>query len=452
MSNQLQKVEGEKYLYFRPVIQNHKPAKMYYLRQRDGELDTERCLNTTQIKTARQLRDSWVHARTNQRLGITPPPTQKKRVKVTKVLDDYHGAKHPTIRRNIVCYPGEKHLRSETDAIPNLKTFFKNKFVDELNQKLLNKYHKWRCKQARKGSDGHRITDLELNTLSNALYWAVHNEVVEKNPIESRVHYYNPKKARKTKDVAPLSPGEFHGSAKIMFTDPRSESATWQWLWEGFSGMRTEESILLRFNPKIPGELGHVIGNTMCIRRADKNNVQAGLLHLHEGLQELRAAHAIWHEKRFPDSPWMFPGRLKNGTDTTGVDHIAETSLTSLLDRLFERGILERKYISHGGRAYYVLVRRSWGIQDTQIAFELHQIGGVKTLVESYGMAPPAWLEGKGPKYPWIPEEGPAWADLIAKLTNQGKPQGPAGNNGGPHSDGSACSGSDLQPQQPAKP
>jgi hypothetical protein len=60
---------------------------------------------------------------------------------------------------------------------------------------------------------------------------------------------------------------------------------------------------------------------------------------------------------------------------------------------------------------YYVLVRRSNGIPDEQIAAELHQVGGIKTLQESYGQIPRFWLDGRGPRYTWTPAVL-AWQNL----------------------------------------
>jgi hypothetical protein len=66
-------------------------------------------------------------------------------------------------------------------------------------------------------------------------------------------------------------------------------------------------------------------------------------------------------------------------------------------------------------------VRRSNGIHDSQIAAELNQIGGIETLLTSYGVVPHHGLHGKGPKLKWLPadKQDYAWAKLFAKLDIQ---------------------------------
>ena len=55
MSNQLRKVDGEKFPYFREVD----GIRHYYLRKRTGTEDTEVALGTIKITMAGKLRDSW---------------------------------------------------------------------------------------------------------------------------------------------------------------------------------------------------------------------------------------------------------------------------------------------------------------------------------------------------------------------------------------------------------
>ena len=73
------------------------------------------------------------------------------------------------------------------------------------------------------------------------------------------------------------------------------------------------------------------------------------------------------------------------------------------------REILGRKITSHGLRAFYVTNRRSHGIPDIQIAWEIGHTSGGQTLAAVYGGAPPHWLAGDGPKMAWLPKDKPAW-------------------------------------------
>jgi hypothetical protein len=73
---------------------------------------------------------------------------------------------------------------------------------------------------------------------------------------------------------------------------------------------------------------------------------------------------------------------------------------------------LTRKITGHGLRAWYVTVRRSHGIPDNQIAWEIGHTSRGQTLDEVYGGVPPHWLAGDGPKLQWMPDAEPAWTVL----------------------------------------
>jgi len=406
MSAHLTKVPNERLLYIN--------AKgMYYLRKRNENEDTDICLKTTKLRVAIKLRDTYSVDRLESQLGGKKAP-KAKRYQICSALDLYHADEHPTIRRNIQKHPGERHMRCEVDAIPMLKKFFKKRFVDELTQDLLDEYCKWRPTQSLRDDDCLRTVDLELNTLSNALHWAQRKKKITVNPIASHTRYYDPSKARKTKHVAPKTTAEAHGAGAHLFADRRSESVSWQWMFEWMSGGRTEESLKLLFQPELNDALGHVDGDHMWVRPSDKNDQGQPYLFLHDGLKALLKAHAIWHEARYPENPYMFPGR-----DKESGEPLSQWSLTSALDRLFEDGLIPRKLTSHGAHGGYVVVRRSHGISDSQIATEINQIGGLETLRDSYGVCPQSWLDGKGPKLPWIPESGPCWAKLMLTLGKQ---------------------------------
>jgi hypothetical protein len=177
--------------------------------------------------------------------------------------------------------------------------------------------------------------------------------------------------------------------------------------------MRTDETLQLLMDAKNPEEPGFVTGESMYVRRADKADRINPCIHIHPEGRVLLDAITAWHRLRYPNNSFMFPGR--NRKTAQAVD---ECSLTRRLELLFKNGILTRKFTSHGCRAYYVTARRSWGIPDSQIAWELNQIGGLDTLRISYGGVPPSWLDGRGPKLTWLPEkkEDYAWHALFLKL------------------------------------
>src|SRR5206468_12772993 len=105
---------------------------------------------------------------------------------------------------------------------------------------------------------------------------------------------------------------------------------------------------------------------------------------------------------------------------------ISKRALTHALGRLHRNGKI-RKLTSHGGRAYYVTVRRSHGIPDSQIAFEIGHTSAGVTLAAVYGGVPPHWRTGEGPRMTWLPNRKPAW-EFIAplKLPRRASPDGTA--------------------------
>jgi hypothetical protein len=278
MSARLTKVPNERLLYINP-------KGVYYLRKRNEHEDTDVSLKTTKIRVAIQLRDTYSVDRLQSQLGGKQAP-KAKRYMISAALDDYHTAKHPTMRRNKMKYPGVKHMRTEEDALPMLKKFFRKRFVDELTQDLLDEYCKWRPTQSLRDTDCLRTVDLELNTLSNALNWAKRKGKIQENPIASHTRYYDPRKSRKTKEVSPKTTIEFHGAGSHMFDDPRSESIGWQWMFEGMSGMRADESLKLLFRPLLNDALGHVADNHMWVRPSDKNDQGQQYLYINDGLTQ----------------------------------------------------------------------------------------------------------------------------------------------------------------------
>jgi hypothetical protein len=405
MKNKLTKVEGEKLLYI------HDDTGVYFIRIRGDGIDTERSLKTTKRSKARELRDEFVLEQADIKRGIKKEKPVK-RLRVTASLDAYEKAGFPGIRSGTMSHPGPSAARTETDACNRLREFFRPNFVDELDHNLLDTYHDWRVENVKEGSNGGRTTDLELNTLSKALDWSVRKNKLKVNPIKTgRMRYYNKANARHCKELAPDSPEELHAAAAKLFENSESEVLGWQFLFEANFGMRTAETLALRRDAKSTNDPGFVKGDSMHVRRAKKNTLNP-CIYLHDEGKILLAALNAWAEKRFPESKVYFPSTEK------GVEVVYKGSLTAALRRLFKQGHIPRQFTSHGGRAYYVLVQRSNGIQDAVIAIQLNQVGGVKTLQDCYGAVPQHWLDGKGPHLKFLPADPTkyAWIPLFTLL------------------------------------
>lgn len=254
-----------------------------------------------------------------------------------------------------------------------------------------------------KGYAGNRTVDMELTTLSNAFLWACRKELVRSNPMSVyRPRYCSDKNIRHCREFMPNDADELHRIAELMFASLRSDTLGWQLLVEAATGLRTVEALKLRTDAK-PYQPGWITpdGKSLYVWRAKNQQAVNPFVLIHEGLAAVLKAHKRWKDERFPDSPWYFPS-YKN-TDNC-VDNCALGQ--SLRQR---REILGRKITSHGLRAFYVTNRRSHGIPDVQIAWEIGHTSGGQTLAAVYGGAPPHWLAGDGPKMAWLPTGQPAW-------------------------------------------
>jgi integrase len=417
----LEKVTGERALYQDPS------SRTYYVRIYHEGRDTYRSLETTRIGEARERMDARRAAKAASKLGLALEPDEEQEqpppVTVANVIRAYEGAGYPD-KRGISRKEGP-HRRGQEDACAILLQFFgEETLVDDLRPKLLDDYHLWRMETVTRGT-GHRTTDLELNALSNALFYAIRTEVITTHPILVRTRYHRSTEARHCRELAPANVDELHRVARRLFSESRAESLGWQMLFEALTGLRTNEALSLQLNARSdePGGLTED-GGSLCVRRSKKSGRDNPYLEVHDGLKQLLRAHKAWHKKRFPNSPWYFPGR-----DDGGVKPVAKCALTNALRHVYQEEMAAhekskpkknkknkkadpgpKQFTSHGMRAFYVLVRRSQGAIDSQIAWEINHVGGVGTLEKVYGSAPPHWSQGKGPKLSWIPKGELAWS------------------------------------------
>jgi hypothetical protein len=264
---------------------------------------------------------------------------------------------------------------------------------------------------------GDRAIDKEIMTLRSALRWGARKELITIMPLAGLWPLYGEEKnTHHCREFMVHNPEDLHTVAKALFSRTADcETPGWQWLFEAYSGLRTEEALNLRVDagPYEPGWISPD-GQSIYVRRAKGQEGVNPLIHIHEGMAAFVNAWKRWKAIRYPESPWYFPGRWRSES----IEDLKPLNKKSLTRALHKCGVEEifGKLISHGARAYYVLVRRSHGIPDPQIAYEIGHTSGGSTLARSYGGAPPHWLTGGGPRLKWLPEGDPAWTSLLEEI------------------------------------
>ena len=359
---------------------------------------TFRSLNTKSIK---QAKDELARRVTKRLTGSEPTAVVRPAVVTTGQVircyeQDGYSDRHREKRAG-------RTLTKEKKNCETLLKFWQHIPVDAVTLAACDRYHEWRKKNIMKGYSGNRTVDMELTTLSNAFLWSCRKELVRSNPMSVyRPRYCSDKNIRHCREFMPNDADELHRIAELMFASLRSDTLGWQLLIEAATGLRTVEALKLRTDAK-PYQPGWITpdGKSLYVWRAKNQQAVNPFVLIHEGLAAVLKAHKRWKDERFPDSPWFFPS-YKNPDNCLDICALGQ----ALRQR---REILGRKITSHGLRAFYVTNRRSHGIPDVQIAWEIGHTSGGQTLAAVYGGAPPHWLAGDGPKMAWLPKDKPAW-------------------------------------------
>ncbi len=372
----------------------------YYERPNINGVFPFRSLGTKNLKHAREEKSRREFKRAQ---GIDPQP-RPTAITVGEVIENY--AKHNYPDRKLGDRP-EMGQKSEADKCEMLKRYWDKIIVVDVSAAECDRYRKWRKKQMVRDTSGNRIVDLELNTLSNAFSYATRCELIKSNPIAERPHYVSAKDVTHCRESMPEDTDEVHKIAQKFFTKGgKSEVFGWMVLIEAQTGIRTIEGRQFRVDAK-PNEAGWTTkdGESLCIRRAKGQEMVNPFALIHDGLKPTLEAFQKWHDKRYPKSPWYFPSHTYEGQHPVGKD-----SLAHAMEWVSEE--MEKKVTSHGMRGFYITVRRSWGLSDSQIAYEVGQTSGGQTIAKVYGGCPPHWRDGKGPKMSWLPKGEPAWSVL----------------------------------------
>lgn len=223
------------------------------------------------------------------------------------------------------------------------------------------------------------------------------------NPLADRPRYQKSTSVKHCREFSPHDAHELHEAASLLFQHPHSVVLGFQMLSEAYSGLRTIE--VLQWGKDHFGTLTQD-GKYLNVWRCKGQHSTNPYANAHDGLQALLKAHASWKENYYPDSPWFFPSHCGGVVDKGALAH----ALLRMTPKL------KRKLTSHGMRAFFVLVRRSQGATDEQIAWEIgHSSNGV-CIKSTYGGVPENWRNGGGPNLNWLPSTAkPAWDTLPPK-------------------------------------
>ena len=357
---------------------------------------TWRSLETKNLKLAKEE----LHRR---RSGLQPKKEESdSEVTVGDVIRAYVEVGYPDDQRQQ--RPDCTKIK-EARFCRNLLPFWDRVLASEVTNKICDDYSDYRVKAIQKKQptrNGTRAVDLDLNTLSNAFSWATRTELVDRNPLRDRPGYHTSAMVRHCRETMPANADEAHRVAGVFF-NRRSNSVVlgFQTLIEWLTGLRTAEAILLRTDAQ-PNEPGYDDGKYLCVRRVKKQHAVNPFCLITPALRAVLDAHAEWKAARYQDSPWFLP------SPDDPAEHVGETALARALLRLDTKGC-GHKVTSHGLRAGYVLIRRSQGATDAQIAAELGHLTGGSTVEKVYGGIPINWLNGGGPNLSWEPTTDPAW-------------------------------------------
>lgn len=306
----------------------------------------------------------------------------------------------------------EPTRKAEEAFCETLLRFWENIPSNQVSIAACDRYHTWRKNNITRGV-GNRTVDLELNALNNAFLWGCRCELVPFNPLSvNRPRYTSDRNVQHCRKFMPKDANDLHRVARMLFERPHAEALGWQMLVEAGTGLRTSEALALRTDaqPYTPGWITPD-GKSLYVWRSKNQDGVSPFVAIHDGLKQILDALFEWKRIKHPNSPWFFPSARRLGAV---VDKCA---LTHILARF--RITIGYKITSHGLRAYYVTVRRSHGILDSQIAWEIGHTSGGATLAEVYGGTPPHWLAGDGPKMSWLPTGKMAWSAI-----DYSRPQG----------------------------
>lgn len=297
-----------------------------------------------------------------------------------------------------------------------------------VNKAMMDDFVVWRRANVARGI-GDRSADLELAALSCLGQWAAFTSRIPANPFAERERYQDSKAVRHCHEVMPESdeqmqriltwfwsvrftPQEIGNRYKPAAVELRTRLAGGWLAFTALTGLRPEEPQELFYAPTLtetplnpekllPGTVFPTRDGQTKMRIVRYKRGQNPFVTLHAPARDFLACWQAWLAQQFPDltTARLFP----NPNDIAKPLCADDTSLLNeqLTEACRQVGITQHITPKGFGRAVYVRVRRSQGVDDATIAGELGQTTNGKLIRTTYGN--PGDMIG-GQLFDWLPE------------------------------------------------
>lgn len=244
---------------------------------------------------------------------------------------------------------GELAQKEEAAHVAKLNGFYARKRIGEINLGSLRDYFDWRTHgQTEKPT---RQVDKEIQTLSNVINYAVViTEQIEVNKIRSNRTKFHSVKSN-ARDRMPATAEVVHTIAEYFFNNVRSEVFGWLTYFSQMTGARCSELRRLRTDAA-PRQAGH-IEFTASFNVPEHGPIYTGTGYLDLGrrskqkddskrgvspkcvlwpeFRKMIECFLYWHQQRYPESKWFFPGLAGIGpVDKCSFNHAMRRALVKL--------------------------------------------------------------------------------------------------------------------------
>ena len=339
---------------------------------------TFRCTGTNSPSIAERVLQKFQNDETLRQNGVEPtvPALEQRRITVDNVVDQYIAAGYP-----------DKRLRrkrattanTERKCFVRVRAFFGGRLAAGLTLADCDAYRQWRIdggfRYKRRGriwkrKIGNRVIDVELQTLSNAMSFAVRQGKLRFNPLQQRTHYHCDADTRHCREVAP-TPDQL----RIIERSLRDEGQTVVAdciLFLSYSGVRVNEAL-----PLLWTAIGWDEGVIQVKRQKRGINPWVPLLPEMESLLKDMKARST--------SRYLFPSP-EDPNKSIAYSTVAHALRSLCLS-------MKLKYVTcHGLRSYFVTQCRQSGLTDAEIAMLIGDKSGPAIIARTYGDVRPDHL------------------------------------------------------------